>query len=928
MLDKRRKKELCEEMGVLADSYTPEWKFTFENADIGSVAMGIFAEQMEEVIKEYNTLPDKYENELVRMLGVIPRKPEPAHAILVLEPSLGMTEGAWVSDGSRFYAQQEEQDTPVIFEAVHDLFITEARITAAFAVSEKKKTVIPLVNEEESLTFPLSLFCCEPSIPYLNELFICHPYLFRGDLSQFSIDIGNEKTAELLVDRGRFGFYFLTEEGRIPISEISQEGKQIRICQGADSDTIIIERKAQGDEELFFPQLYLTAGSQEAVPEFLYDGDKEITGNKLRLFGEEITLYKECFIGFTSGLIQQDTHVSLEFSLAYEENEVRNAPLKEEELKLIKRKPNPKDEELLADVYIQEISFSYFNGKGYRRLPVEEKLKGMFSAAGRQGRGHIEFVCPPDWEQISQEGYEGYMIRIQIVKADQCYYRPAIHHCPVIYDLKAVYFHKEKELEPDRIVRKQGGRDTDLTGYIKRNKRIPAFPKFPHRGESMLLGFDRKPEGGPVSLYFIVRKNINFRGIQITFEYSSGKGFLPLKVVNNTEDIKSSGTILFVPPSNMSQIEIEGESRYWLRLKARNELKEDTVLPVIEHIYMNGMEVQNIVRSGGQEYYLEQAASYMEFPAPAKELLDVKVCVWEGNRLVPWKETVSFDMSGQDARHFVVDRLNKKVVFGDGRTVRIPKNLNGPAFTMEIISCDGSDGNVPANAIDSAAFPLQNVERIFNPLEASGGNGLESADSVNRRGRALLGTGSRLVSAQDYANAARTYSGMIANAWSQMGDTKITVAVLMQDYVTGSHSFQQIKDSLASYLINAAPSSVKEKNLIIREPVFVKVSVELWIEVKQWKRALEERSRILEELTHLFEPVKRRGHTEPRIGYFPKESQILMAVRSVSDIIRIERYSITASYTDESGRHTTELGRLRRGPFMVCVNGMHEVHVC
>lgn len=125
-----------------------------------------------------------------------------------------------------------------------------------------------------------------------------------------------------------------------------------------------------------------------------------------------------------------------------------------------------------------------------------------------------------------------------------------------------------------------------------------------------------------------------------------------------------------------------------------------------------------------------------------------------------------------------------------------------------------------------------------------------------------------------------------------------------------------------------APASVRKKDLIIKEPVFVNVSVELWIRVEEWKRALEERGRILEGLYRLFRPVRRNGRTEPGTGYMPRESQILMAVRSFSPDARIEHSNITVSYADEKGRHRTELGQLKQTPFMVCVNGTHEVHVC
>ncbi|KMZ53597.1 baseplate J/gp47 family protein [Dorea sp. D27] len=927
MLDNRTMDDICSEIKTLAASYTPEWNFSLEKPDTGSVLAYIFAEQLKTVIQEYNTLPARYEDELVRLLGIVPRKPEPARAVIVLEPSPGMQEGSLIEEGSRFYAEIRERDTPVVFESSHDVFLTDTRITAAFAISEKDRTVIPLCKEEEAPAYPISLFRFEPYIPYKNELYIRHPWLFRGELSEFSIGFGSAETAELLMDDGRFAFSLLVGGEKIPVTKKTRRGEYIVIGQGAESDTLLIERRGIPDDEFFLPSICFTAACQSAPPKYLYDGTQEITGDTAAVFGEEISLYKECYIGFDSNLIREGTEIAVDFGLVFKSCEMRDAVPKEEELKMIKRRPNPLTEEQMAEVYIQEVSLSYYNGQGFRRLQVQGSLSHIFSGPEYEGKRRIAFLCPKDWEEMEHEGYGGHLIRLQVVKADYCYHRPARHHYPYLTNMKVVYSQRETRLLPEQVVRRQGNMETDLTGYIKKKKPVPGFLKFPYRGESMLFGLDKKPAGGPVSLYVVIKKNINFSGIQTTFEYSSPKGFQPLKVLNNTEDLKNSGTILFVPPANMSPMNVEGETRYWIRLTARKSAAAEIVYPVAEHIYVNGTEVWNVERGPIKAQYAEQVVPGMSFPAPAVQLLDVKIWAKEGGRTVCYKETPSFDLSTVKDRHYVVDRARQEVVFGDGRTVRIPWNTEGAAFTMEIVSCDGEAGNVPENAIANAAFSLPNVNRIYNPLAASGGSSLETEDSVKRRGRMMLGTGGRLVSEQDYVNAAKAFSGTVANAWCEVRGRRIILAVLMQDYEAGPHSFRQIKEELTAYLLQMAPASVKKKDLLVREPIFVNVSVELWIAVEEWKRALEERSRILEGLYNLFRPVKRRGRVEPRAGYMPKESQILMAVRSFSAITRMEHAAITVSYADEHGKHTTELGRLSRSPFMVCTNGTHEVHV-
>lgn len=927
MLDKRKKKDIYKEIKSLASNYTPEWNFTLGEPDIGSVLACIYAEQLENIIREYNTLPEKYEEELARMLGVVPRKPESARAVLVLDAKRPMEEENWVPCGSRFYAQSEEQDTPIMFESNHEMYVTDARITAAFAVSEREKAVVPLCGEGKELRYPFTLFGQNPEIPYKNGFLIRHPYLFRGELTEFTVSFGSEETARKFMNKEKFELYFLTDEGKVAIKRMDRQGEGIRIRQGADCQYLLIERKDGRTEEMLLPGVRLIAGSQAEKPRYLYDGKKEIAGDKAAILGEELSLYNECHIGFDKGLIKPGVEVTLEFGLDFQVRVANSSPVKEEELKLIKRRPNPSEIRQTADVTAQEITYSYFNGRGYCRLPMKRGEPGIFSNPDDTGRKNLEFVCPKDWEEMELEGYRGYMIRLQIVKSDYCYYEPARHHYPVLHNMRVLYSHARKAIAPSQILRIQGNQRTDLTEYLRKEKPVPAFAKFPYRNECLLLGLDKKPGKGPVSLYIIIRKNSNYEGIPVSFEYSAQSGFRPLRVQNGTGDLRHGGLILFMPPENMAPLEVEGESRYWIRMTLRGTRQACRSLPIVEGIYMNGVEVRNIDRGTKKAYYVEERRANLMFPAPAKELLDVRIWSDEQGKEVIWKEILSFEAPQAQGRCYLLNRRSQEVCFGDGRRTQIPWNPEGPAFTMEITGCDGETGNVPAESINSAAFALKNVERIYNPRKASGGSGLENQESMKARGRLLLGTAGKLVCQQDYAKAAKAFSGRIANAWCQIDGRQIKVAVLMEDYMAGSYSFQQIQRPLELYLLQMSPASVGRRELSIQEPVFVRISVELWLDTEEWERMLEIKNRVTEELYHLFLPVKRGRHMEPKAGYAPELSQILMAATAACDGARIVWHSILAEYEDEDGPHATELENLDRSPFMVCVNGSHEVHI-
>ena len=85
--------DLRAELKRLAASYTPEWAFSEENPDVGSVVALIFANQMSENIRKMNLVLDKYHTEFVNMLNLSLRPAYPASGVAVLGAARGRRAG-------------------------------------------------------------------------------------------------------------------------------------------------------------------------------------------------------------------------------------------------------------------------------------------------------------------------------------------------------------------------------------------------------------------------------------------------------------------------------------------------------------------------------------------------------------------------------------------------------------------------------------------------------------------------------------------------------------------------------------------------------------------------------------------------------------------------------------------------------------------
>ena len=145
MLDHRTQADLCRRVEELAASYTPEWRFDRRDPDVGSTLALIFADQMEGNIRRMNQLPEKYHTEFVNLLGLNLKPAYPASGIAVVEVMRGTVPGVELPRGTRLMAEGED-GTPVLFETMGDVYLTNARMTDVVSISGTEGCIKPLVG--------------------------------------------------------------------------------------------------------------------------------------------------------------------------------------------------------------------------------------------------------------------------------------------------------------------------------------------------------------------------------------------------------------------------------------------------------------------------------------------------------------------------------------------------------------------------------------------------------------------------------------------------------------------------------------------------------------------------------------------------------------------------------------------------------------
>ncbi len=153
----------------------------------------------------------------------------------------------------------------------------------------------------------------------------------------------------------------------------------------------------------------------------------------------------------------------------------------------------------------------------------------------------------------------------------------------------------------------------------------------------------------------------------------------------------------------------------------------------------------------GQSFVLAEAGvSFVADPtqsAGVRAAMDLSVA---GRK---WRQVESFASSGPADPHYTVHMTEAGhllVTFGDGtKGRRLPTGINNVRAVFR--AGTGLGGNLPAGSLVKPARPHRLVDRVRQPLPATGGNDREGAESLRENAPATLLTLERAVSLEDFA---------------------------------------------------------------------------------------------------------------------------------------------------------------------------------
>lgn len=987
-LDSRNVEDIQNQIKNLAKSYVPEWNFTSSNPDIGSVLALIFANQMSKNVNRFNHMAERYRTELVNLMEISPRPARPAETTILMKVAAEADEGVNISKGSKFLADTE--DGKVVFETAFPVYLTPSKLKTIFMTSGNNGKILSLMGDMKRKSYietedlqigkdektemePFSLFQFAKEGVERQAVVLYHSNIF--DVEEETIYCRIKGTPGLLegITKGDFRFLYYAEEGFLPVENCQVVGNHILLVKQKPNKAVMLKNQSYSvfvleavepqKESISIDSIsFSSAGSPRYVP-YVGNGTTDYSAERFGLFGDTLSLFSECYIGFDHYFSKKDSRISLEFHGSFKERYVGMSRQEEEEnLKIIKRRPRAAAEVQVSYAKPDEISIEYFNGIGWKRLLCDKEYSRMF-AETKEDDYKLTFTCPKDWEISSVGSYQGRVLKIQLLRADNCYFQPCFHQLPIISDLKISYTY-ENNFEIPQLGKVFSGTSVeDITDRLLERKPFTAFSKGNYEDTALYLGFDKKFEKGPVSLWWQIEGVQRNKNCNLKFYYSTIHGFKEMKVIDYTSNLTRSGILMFLPPADMAVTNLEGKNFCWIKIISEDK-KEFQQTVVIRQIALNGVTAHNIETLETQEFYLEEEQNLV-FPLRTEGILDAQVWVNEKNEhtretmekmaeempgkvriernylgdisefYVKWEETSQFYSTKPEDRHYILDRMNGKIIFGNKVQVKVPQNTDGVAFTVQLRCCNGRKGNVPAGAVRESSSNWLFVQEIYNPQAAYGGSDMETMGRVLERGAALFSSRGRLVTQQDYEREVLYFSdnidkAAIINGMGRDGvyrERMLNIVLLMKDCKEGSESFLMVQDELKRHLLKHCELSINPKELQIEEPIFVELNVDIWASVMKMEDSFEIQNLIMDTLNEYLNPVGNDSDNGWNIGAIPRKSQILMRLNSLKKRVMIRHLVVTAKYEDNTGIHETDLDDIKKSPYMVVLNGTHRIYI-
>jgi predicted phage baseplate assembly protein len=466
----------------------------------------------------------------------------------------------------------------------------------------------------------------------------------------------------------------------------------------------------------------------------------------------------------------------------------------------------------------------------------------------------------------------------------------------------------------------------------------------------------------------------------VVWEYLSGTRANPqwkgLRVEDDTRDLTESGAVTSLMPSDFSRLQRHTfeQRMYWIRahlwapeLNPSGVRTGDALSANLSNtVYAPGPKLQGVAlhtvqARQGMTLRDEVLGSsngnsgqvFASFRRPILAGQQLEVLEIGSERLTgvidriwtPWAEIADFHGSTPQDRHYVIDRQNGEIRFGDGQAGMIPPPGSRNVRLAAYRTGGGTGGNLAGDSIKSLVTPVRYVDKVTHFIPAQGGAGSETMASLLARAPRALRHRGRAVTEEDYEDLAKLASADVARALCvpladlsrepakevQYGlnddPGKVSLIIVPESADAKPLPSQTLLRRVQSYLREHASVNA---SIFVVGPLYIKVNVTVHATLESLSLENRVRLQVQEALAAFLHPLTGRGGMGWPFGRLPQHSDLHRLLRQVPGIDHIRTLDIDfevelAPEACQSPVEDSEVACVKRTGRFLVHSGQHDL---
>lgn len=965
ILDNRTKTEIMEQIARLAAEYVPEWRGAGDPADPGAALAELFGEMFCQTVDRFNAVPQKLYTEFLNLLGVRAPPATPAAGLVRFQVCQGVEEAVPVPAGSLLYARDDE-DGHIVYETRRAIEATPARLEAVYYVDAQADVIQTLdLTREQPFFAPvegenLQRHCflvsqndvlnlrgpCEIEVQLMMEAgFLTEDAARRLADPRFAVWSWRSETGPVPFDQVRCRQDRLLLTKTAPGRLLPEENGQICLCCEMAAGEGIITLDGVRLQSAPLRELEADATAHNDVPISQEEGGY--------CFGRMPAPYDLFYIRSDTAFSKRGAEARLRLDIrpvVY--TEVDSAPQYDFSRRIIDK--NSGAVILPDDVFVREVVWEYYNGRGWAGLAVRGN-ENPFSGR-EEGPLETRFTVPEDIAPVVVNAQEGLFIRARVVGVENSLSMVPRWILPFVKTVVCSW-------------RYGGGRPVEWIGASNNGReqaledaagmgplRFEIYANLEARPRSMYLCFDRPLRGTPVSIMFELAGESGAQG-KLLYEFWDGTRFEPLRTLDGTRSLAHSGPVYLYLTRPAVWGGLFGRKGCWLRVSRTSGGERRP--PVIRAVRLNVVPAVQQQRAADQYFsvgFYEAGKVLQLLEAPvmrceiwvdetgsvsAAELAELERtrpedvrAAREGNAVtgckIRWREAASLSQGGPEDRVYELDSHTGRVRFGDGRNGRVPP-AGFENICVKSAFGGGARGNLPAGALREFLVSVPRIAALENITPMGGGTDRMPAERLERLGSRRIRHRGRAVGVRDYEELVLEHFGRAVHVKGFPGLDESgrrrsghLCLVVMSSGLDDDRMNRELCQEIYEFLVRRCDCTLAAGGrLHVRPSVEMTVNISVQVVLGDLDLAAQTQQEILRALSELIDGKWRSRE----IGRQLRTDEIYSVVKAVPNVRMIGAIFVEGTWYEDGRLRVRPIERDGDFPFAAVRSGAHLVRI-